>query len=211
MTHLNAGAIFLPFDLGGAAIQSPCCRCSREWQNILHRSNLLLVISWCQVLLAVFSHHASVMASVHSKLFTLAGTLENRGVFWLALRVGNAWTQFHGRTAMPIQKRPFCLDQFRQSIRAGRWGVLRAWPDRIAGSVWFDSVMESDFLVSYAISLGEGVGQMLSNPKNKLRSERQSNRVMLKTTTLVPLVKPQGNSDWFLIFFWTRFKNGRKP
>jgi len=27
---------------------------------------------------------------VHAKLFTLAGTVENREVFWLALRVKNA-------------------------------------------------------------------------------------------------------------------------
>ena len=48
---------------------------------------------------------------------------------------------------------------------ADRLEVLRDWPDQIAESVLCDSVMKSDFLVSYATTLREEVGHWLSNQK----------------------------------------------
>jgi len=48
-----------------------------------------------------------------------------------------------------------CHYQNRLKVRAGRSGVLRVLLDRTDGSIACVGVVESDFLISYATTLGE--------------------------------------------------------
>ena len=66
-----------------------------------------------------------------------------------------------------------CHYQNRLKVRAGRSGVLRVLLDRTDGSIACVGVVESDFLISYATTLG--VGHWLSNAQSKDNAKRHVN------------------------------------